>query len=322
MSHGDRSKKRVKVVLPSVSSFEVEYEDEEELKNKICSKLEIEPELTNLIFVKKDEEEASFEEDIKPSYEVIVDYIWARQMISLGDRQKKLRKANALVVGAGALGNEIVKNLAYLGFGTIKIVDYDTVELSNVSRSLFKKEDVGRNKAEVLAKKIKENSPYTKIESIPKRIEECDEQKLNADVILSGLDNMPARVWLASFCVKNSTPLVDGGISEFQGRVQTYLPDGACLACTIPLDRYAEIMELSNPCDGYDVGAVASFSSVASIVGGVQANEAMKIVCGLPTLKGVLLMDFLNNNYSVLPLERNDSCFVCGKEIRKDVKIQ
>jgi adenylyltransferase/sulfurtransferase len=318
--------------MPSVASFEVHYESEEELKGKICEKLVIEPEFTNLIFVDVDEdlipisaeeiEEYKDEDEKKePSKIVIVDYIWARQMIALRDKQKMLRGAKALVVGAGALGNEIVKNLVWLGFGKVLIVDYDDVEFSNVSRGLFEKEDIGRNKAEVLAEKIGRNSPYAEIEALPTKVEEVEPQQLRCDVILSALDNMPTRIWLASFCVNWEIPLIDGGIKEFQGRIQTYFPHGPCLACNIPMDRYAEIMELSNPCEGLEFGAIASFSTVASIVAGVQANEAMKIVVGLPALKGVLVMDFLKSNYSIMPLKRNESCFVCGKESLKKAVV-
>jgi adenylyltransferase/sulfurtransferase len=127
---------------------------------------------------------------------------------------------------------------------------------------------------------------------------------------------------LTSFAVSKKIPLIDGGIKEFQGRVQTYLPERACLACNIPLDRYAEIMELRNPCEGYEEGAVASFTTISSIIAGVQANEAMKIIVGMPTLSGVLLMDFLNNDYRIMPLERKDSCFICGGQATKEISVE
>jgi len=333
MKNEKEQPKTIKVVMPSVTTFEVQYKDDNDLKSQICEKLEIEPEFTNLLFIDEDEDllPASIEdlEDFnevvsskEPKKIVIVDYIWARQMIALKEGQKKLRKAHALVVGAGALGNEIIKNLAWIGFGKITIVDYDDVEFSNVSRGLFEKEDIGKNKADVLAEKLEKTSPYVKVKAIPKRVEECNEKLLVADVILSALDNMPTRIWLASFCVKNEIPIIDGGIKEFQGRVQTSIPGGPCPACNIPLNKYADIMELSNPCEGIEFGAIASFSTVASIVAGVQANEAMKIIAGLPTLKGVLLMDFLKNNYSIMPLEKNKDCFVCGKELTKKLSFE
>jgi adenylyltransferase/sulfurtransferase len=333
MTANDDTVNRIRVVMPSVASFDMDYKDETDLKKKICQRLDIEPEFTNLIFVDRAgdmtpvnvgnlDDIPGDDTDGKPRREVIVDYIWARQMIVLGDKQRDLREAKALVVGAGALGNEIVKNLAWIGFGTITIIDYDSVEFSNVSRGLFEKEDIGRNKADVLAGRLGKNSPYARIQSIPGRVEECREQELSGDVILSALDNMPTRIWLASLCVKRQIPLIDGGIKEFRGRVQTYYPGGPCLACNIPLDRYAEIMELKNPCEGYEEGAVASFSTVASIVAGIQANEAMKVVTGLMQLSGVLLMDFLKNNYILQPLRRNNACFVCGREEPKEISFK
>lgn len=325
MSKEDTGYNKIRIILPSVTSFEVEYESPEDLKKKVCERLAIEPELTNLIFVDRDEDLEPMEpNDIgdheqqgdvgKSKQDVIVDYLWSRQMISLGDKQKILRKADAIVVGAGALGNEVVKNLAFLGLGKITVVDFDSVEYSNVSRGMFEFSDIGKNKAEVLVKRMGEKSPYTEIKSISARVEECQEKQLKSQVIISALDNMAARTWLAAFCVKNRIPLVDGGMREFSGRIQTCIPDGPCLACSIPLDKYGEIMELANPCEGLDYDAVASFSTVASVVGGIQASEAMKIVCGLPTLKGALILDLLNNKYSVLPLRKNTSCFVCGEK--------
>ena len=323
-------KKKITAVMPQVAFFIVEYEDESELKAKICKHLGIEPEFTNLIFTKTDEDFSpigsedldDFEETEAINDVIVVDYIWARQMIVLKDDQRKLRSAHALIVGCGALGNELVKNLAWLGFGNITIVDFDEVEYSNVSRGLFEKEDIGKNKAEVLAEKFSKNSPYVKITPIAKRVEECDPEELECQVMISALDNMPTRVWLASFCVSNEIPLIDGGIKEFQGRVQTFMPGGSCLACGIPLDRYAEIMELSNPCESLEFGAQGSFTTVSSIVAGISANEAMKVVVGLPTLTGVLVMDFLSNSYAVIPQKRNVNCFVCGKESKKELTVE
>lgn len=332
MTENEGQKKKIRAIMPNYASFEVFYETDSELKKKICEELKIEPEFTNLIFVEEDGDVAPIdyeeldeyneEEDREVISKVIVDYIWARQMISLKEGQRKLRKAHALVVGAGALGNEIVKNLAWLGIGEITLVDYDEIEFSNVSRGLFEKDDIGKKKADVLAEKLGKNSPYVKINSISKRVEECAEDQIKSHVILSALDNMPTRVWLASFAVSHQIPLIDGGIKEFQGRVQTYLPGRACLACNIPMDRYAEIMELKNPCEGYEDGAVASFTTISSIIAGVQANEAMKIIVGMPALSGILLMDFLNNNYTIMPLERKASCFVCGGQATRSISVE
>lgn len=332
MEENAGKEKKIRAIMPNYASYDLTYERDDELKKKICEEFQIEPEYTNLIFLEDDDDIAPIDYDELDEYQdestekekitrVIVDYIWSRQMIVLKNKQRKLRNSAVLVVGAGALGNEIVKNLSWLGIGRIILVDFDVIEYSNVSRGLFEKDDIGRSKAEVLAKKIGENSPYVRIDYISKRVEECNEDELKCDVIISALDNMPTRVWLASYGVRNRIPLIDGGIKEFTGRVQTYIPGRACIACNIPLDRYAEVMELRNPCEGVEFGAQASFTTISSIIAGVQANEAMKIITDLPTLKGVLLMDFLNNKYSKMPLERNPLCFVCGTEDTKSVSM-
>jgi FlaA1/EpsC-like NDP-sugar epimerase len=183
MTENEDQKKKIRAIMPNYASFDVFYETDSELKAKICQELKIEEEFTNLIFVEEDGDvspidfedldEYNEEEDKEVISKVIVDYIWARQMISLKEGQRKLRKAHALVVGAGALGNEIVKNLAWLGIGEITLVDYDEIELSNVSRGLFEKDDIGKKKAVVLAEKLGRNSPYVKINSIANRVEEC-----------------------------------------------------------------------------------------------------------------------------------------------------
>jgi adenylyltransferase/sulfurtransferase len=246
-------------------------------------------------------------------------------MIMIGDAQRKLRRANALVVGAGALGCEVSKNLALLGFGKITIIDFDKVEFSNLSRCFFTKTDIGRKKAIALVKKLKTLFPYVKLKPICKKVEECKRYELSADVIISALDNMVARLWLSKFAYKNHIPIVDGGIRELVGRVQVVLPDRQtpCLACSIPKSKYAEITGLKNPCEDIDEDdVIASFLPVASLVAGIQANEAMKIILDMDVLSGVLIMDLKSNNYSVMKLKRNKNCFVCASEnIQPDVNV-
>ena len=136
MENESETRKSISVTMPNVATFTINYKNEDDLKSQICEKLAIEPEFTKLIFIEKDEEQPTIsaedlddfeEEDKEPERMVLVDYIWARQMIALGDKQKRLRDAKALVVGAGALCNEILKNLVWIGFGKILIVPVFTL---------------------------------------------------------------------------------------------------------------------------------------------------------------------------------------------------
>ncbi len=318
--------KKILAVMPSVKSHEIEYRNDEDLKKRICEKFNIEENLVNLIFADKKKKnvvtdvesmtDAEIESIAKDNVEriVIVDYLWARQMIELGEGQFKLRKSSVTIVGAGALGNEVAKSLALLGFGSMKIIDFDTVEMSNLNRTLFTRDDIGKGKATALAGKIGMLYPYVNVKSFNKRVEECNDDELTSDVLISALDNMMARIWLSTYARDHKIPLVDGGMKGLQARVQVVRDDSPCLACTIPLHKYGEVLELKNPCQGMDDPKIPSYPTATSLVASVQANEAMKLIIGEPSLKGILVIDMRSNNFSVLKLNRNRKCFVCGEK--------
>jgi molybdopterin/thiamine biosynthesis adenylyltransferase len=290
---------KITATMPSVASYEIEYENEDELKEKICKEFEIERDLTNLIF----------QED-----KVIVDYLWARQMIQFGrSHQKKLRTAKALVIGAGALGNEVAKNLAQLGFGEITLVDFDTVEFSNLNRTYFTKKDIGKGKAEALAENLRKSFPFAKVRAIQGKLEEIPVTELQADVILCCVDTAVTRLWLSEYSQKNRISVVDGGMKGLTGRVQIILPGGPCFGCTIPIERYGEAVGFSDPCDGVVDAKIPSFSTVSALIGSIQANEAMKIILDMKPLKGVLVVDLANNVFQIMELKKKKNCFICGK---------
>ena len=129
-------------------------------------------------------------------------------------RQEKLQAAKVLVVGAGALGNEVLKNLALLGVGETIVIDFDEVEPSNLSRSvLFRAEDGGRPKAEVAARRAMEINPEVRIQPI--RGDVITDLGLgvfrDVDVVIGCLDNREARLWVNRQCWKVTTPWVDAG---------------------------------------------------------------------------------------------------------------
>ncbi|MHA1267268.1 MAG: ThiF family adenylyltransferase [Candidatus Helarchaeota archaeon] len=148
--------------------------------------------------------------------------------------QIALKKAEILVVGAGGIGSEIIKNLALLGIGSLIIVDMDLIELSNLNRQLlFKEEDVGKYKAEIAAKqarglntKIQVRFHNIKLQELPSEIFE------QATLFVSALDNIPARVFLNQKAVLLDKPMVDGGSEGFYGHVQVVIPHKTpCLLC-------------------------------------------------------------------------------------------
>ncbi|MEM3507169.1 MAG: ThiF family adenylyltransferase [Candidatus Bathyarchaeia archaeon] len=331
----------MKVTIPSVKSIDLELsniKDFKELKKFVCENFEIEPELTNLILDGKKLDETTSIEEIKNSKEVIVDYLWARHLILWGkEGQLKIKNANVLLVGAGALGNEVAKNLAMLGVRNLTIVDHDKVELSNISRMIFfELKDLGKFKAESLAKNLTSKYPYINANFFNTRLEELPTSVyLNANVIVSGIDNLISRIFLSSICTRYGIPLVDAGLIGYQARIQVYLPpDGPCPICQLPPLNYGELVNLRNPCDPQiEENKIPMVITTSSLASSIQAHEVIKLILGYEDysknhewpesvgkpLKGILLIDLKHNRYSIVDLKKNEKCIVCGKDgIGKD----
>jgi molybdopterin/thiamine biosynthesis adenylyltransferase len=327
----------LKASLPSYKQIEVELNPKKtvkDLKKIVCTRFEIEPELTNLLLHGKALPEASRLSKLKGADgTIIVDYLWARHLLLWGSEgQVKIRSASVSLAGAGAIGNEVAKNLAMLGVGRIFIIDRDNVEMSNVSRMVFfEPSDLGKNKADVLAENIHRKYPFVEtaafrgdLESVPLKF------YLDTDLVVCGLDNVVSRIFLSQICRKYSIPLVDGGITGLNGRVHVYIPpDDACPICMFPPNQYSQIVGLRNPCDApLEQGAVPSFATSISLVSSILSQEAIKIILGMKEyranakwpensgqpLRSVLFMDLKNNRYTPMDLKRGEKCFVCGKE--------
>lgn len=328
---------RLKASLPSYKQIEVELsptKTAKDMKRLVCEKLEIEPELTKLLFHGKPLSESASLAKLKDASEpVIVDYLWARHLLLWGAQgQQTIRSATVLLAGAGAIGNEVAKNLALLGVGKLFIVDRDNVELSNISRMIFfEPSDFGKNKAEVLAKNIHRKFPYVEtiafrgdLERMPLKL------YLDSDVIICGLDNVVSRIYLSQICRKYSIPMVDGGITGLTARVHVYIPpDDACPICIFPPNQYSQIVGLRNPCDApVEQEAVPSFATSISLVSSIASQETIKLILGLKQylerakwpeyggqpLRSVLFIDMKNNRFTPMNLKRGEKCFVCGKE--------
>jgi len=216
-----------------------------------------------------------------------------------------------------------------LGVGNLVIVDFDIVERSNLSRAVyFTASDIGRPKSVALAEAIQRAYPYTGVEAYVSRLEDLPHTVyLTSDIILSGLDNMVSRVFLSTIACKYGIPLVDGGMTGYHCRVQSYHPpDSPCLLCAIPAKSYGELAGLRNPCSApIQENATPSLSTSISLVSSLQTQEALKILLksapggtsvwklGSP-LPGVLVVDLTYNKFTLLPLSKNPRCIVCGKD--------
>ncbi|MEM2123598.1 MAG: ThiF family adenylyltransferase [Candidatus Bathyarchaeia archaeon] len=322
---------KVKAIIPSFREMEFEAPNRvtvKELKETICRRMGLEPYLTRLMLdgsLLGEDEGIEVKKDIQ--LKIIVDYYWARNLILWGLKaQKALRGSSIFIAGAGALGCEVAENLAMLGVGELTIVDYDLIELSNLSRMApYDIEDLGKPKAAVLADKLMRKYPYTTVKALEKRLEELPRSLfLDSDLLLSCLDNLPSRIYLASIAVKYEIPMIDAGIIGYQGRVHSYIPSkGACPACIIPADQYPKLAELRNPCTP-DMGeaAIPSLSTSNKLVASIQSNEVLKVLLSLKKtpkktigepLRQLLIIDLKYNRYTAMPVEKNRKCIVCGE---------
>ncbi len=213
--------------------------------------------------------------------------------ISWWDREK-VENAKILVVGAGALGNEVIKNLVLMGIGNIFIIDFDTIEASNLSRSpLFREQDFGRNKAEVAAARAKELNPDINIQYLHGDV--TNQIGLGVirrmDVIIGCLDNREARLSVNRYAYWMNKPWVDGAIQELLGLMRVFVPGaGACYECTLnELARKSLSVRYSCPLlarENVLIGKVPTTPTISAIIGGLQSQEALKLLNNMPVKPG------------------------------------
>ena len=216
-------------------------------------------------------------------------YEWGEGVFTLLSwfKQNKVRNAKVLVVGAGAMGNEVIKNLTLFGVGTIFVCDFDRIELSNLTRSvLFREKDAYEHsyKAEVAAKRAMEINPQIKVIPIVGNL--FSEVGLgiykDVDVVIGCLDSRIARYLLNRLCMRVGKTWIDGSIENMTGVVKVYSPGINCYECNLSREEFNNIMLRTGCADVVraqtSAGRVATTPISASIVGAMQAQEAMKII--------------------------------------------
>ena len=201
----------------------------------------------------------------------------------LGWDMDVLRRSTVLVVGAGALGNEIIKNLALAGVGNVIVIDFDRIESHNLTRSvLFRPSDVGQGKAEVAARAARDIEPSMNVRWFDTAIQDTLGLGVfrKADVVLGAVDNLQTRRDVNQACILTNTPFIDGGLFFLDGDVRTFLPPfDVCFDCTLTEEEREEgwrrwsCLRLATEQEPV-VGPTAP--TVASMVGGLQAQLALK----------------------------------------------
>ena len=218
------------------------------------------------------------------------------QVGSLG--QRKLLDAKVLMVGAGGLGSPIAIYLTLAGVGTVGLVDFDDVDVTNLQRQILHfNDDIGRPKVESFQRVgASQNRPCAP--RPPKTI---------PDVIVNGADNFPTRYLVNDAAYLSGKPLVDGSILLFDGQATTYIPGQGCYRCLFP----------SPPPPG-EVPSCAEagvLGMLPGMVGTIQATEVVKLILGQgDSLSGrLLLIDALSMEFRTVRIRQNPDCPLCGE---------
>jgi molybdopterin/thiamine biosynthesis adenylyltransferase len=231
----------------------------------------------------------------------------------------RLREAKALIVGAGALGNEVAKNLAMMGVRLLAVADRDTVEMANLTRSIFFRErDHGRNKTDVIAERLADVNPDVEVLALQGELDETIGLGLvrRMDMVFSCLDSRLARRSVNRLCEKVAKPWVDGAMEDLLGEVGVYVPgQGPCYECKLtPVDR--EIIAEATSCRGIArqnliAGKVPTTSTMGSIVGAIQVQEALKLYHGVTNNRMIgkrLQINCELNDFYATGVERKPGC--------------
>lgn len=216
-------------------------------------------------------------------------YEWGEGVFTLLSwfKKDKVKNARVLVAGAGALGNEAVKNLALFGVGHIYVCDFDQIEISNLTRSvLFREEDAYNHayKADIVAKRAKEINPQIEVTPIVGNLfSEVGFGLYKAvDVVIGCLDSRIARYQLNRLSMRAGKTWIDGSIENLTGVVKVYTPGVSCYECGLSREEFNNIMLRTGCADVVrtqtSAGRVATTPISASIIGAMQVQEAMKVI--------------------------------------------
>ncbi|MBI3195534.1 MAG: molybdopterin-synthase adenylyltransferase MoeB [Ignavibacteriae bacterium] len=231
--------------------------------------------------------------------------------------QQKLKTARVLVVGAGGLGSPALLYLSAAGVGTLGIVDFDVVDVTNLQRQILHSTDsIGQSKIESARERIRQINPNVQVETFPFRLtpENALEILRTYDVVIDGTDNFPTRYLVNDACVMLKKPNVYGSIFRFDGQVSVFHAEkGPCYRCLYPSPPPPELVP--NCAEGGVLGALPG------VIGTLQALEAMKLIlgCGVPLIGRLLLFDGLQMQFQELHIKKNSDCPVCSEHptIRK-----
>jgi len=227
------------------------------------------------------------------------------------DGQRRLKAAHVLCIGAGGLGSPAALYLAAAGVGTIGIVDFDDVDLSNLQRQILHgTKDIGRSKLESARDRLRDANPNIEVELHECRFssENASELVARYDLVVDGSDNFPTRYLSNDVCVFARRPNIYGSIFRFDGQSTVFAPHlgGPCYRCLFP--------EPPAPGTIPNCAEAGVLGVLPGIIGMVQAIEAIKLILGVgePLIGRLLHFEALKMKFRELKLRRDPQCPVCG----------
>jgi len=224
--------------------------------------------------------------------------------------QQRLKAARVLIVGAGGLGSPVALYLAAAGVGTLGLVDFDAVDVSNLQRQILHgTKDVGRSKLDSARARLGDVNPHVRVETHDARLTSANALDIigRYDIVVDGTDNFATRYLTNDACVLLGKPNVYGSIFRFEGQASVFgLDDGPCYRCLFP--------EPPPPGSVPSCAEGGVLGVLPGIVGTIQATEAIKLVLGIgETLAGrLLLIDALSMQFRAMTLRKDPACPACG----------
>jgi adenylyltransferase/sulfurtransferase len=225
------------------------------------------------------------------------------------DGQEALKKASVLIIGAGGLGCASSQYLATAGVGKITLVDFDSVELSNLQRQVLHIDsDIGKLKVISAKESLQALNPHLVVDTVAEKLTDPDMQRLisNHSIVLDATDNKETRNQLNKLCCLTKTPLVSGAAIRMEGQISvfTYRDDEACYECLSALfgDTALTCVE------------AGIMSPVVGIIGATQALETIKVLSnyGKPYTGKLMIFDALNLSWREMNIMRNRDCAICS----------
>ncbi len=220
--------------------------------------------------------------------------------------QAKLKAAVVFIAGAGGLGSPIALYLAAAGVGTLRIVDNDTVTLSNLNRQILHGDtDIGKSKADSAADALRRLNATVTLQCLPQTITAANAADLvqGCDLVVDALDNLETRFLLNKVALALEIPLCHGAVNGFEGRSMTVIPgETACLGCLLH--------------GAPEPGRFPIIGTTSAVIGAIQATEAIKAITGSGRLLAgrLLRYDGLSMAFSEFAINKNPQCEYCGRE--------